>query len=46
MYMAIVTVKLRIYQNRKRADKQIKTIIMDKRLRETAYLRIEIMNSK
>ena len=45
-YTADVTLKLRIYQNKKWADKQIKTIIMDKRSQETAYLQVEIMNSK
>ena len=44
--MANVTFKLRIYQNRKWADEQIKSIIIDKRLLETAYLRVKIMNSK
>ena len=46
MYTANVTFKLRIYQNRKWAGEQIKTIIIDKRSLETAYLRVKIMNSK
>ena len=45
--MANVTFKLRIYQNRKWADKkQLKTILMDKKLRETTNLCVGIMNSK
>ena len=38
-------IQLRISQNRK-INEQIKTILMDKKLRETTNLGVEIMNSK
>ena len=44
---AKVRFKLRISQSRKRAEKkQLKTILMDKKLGKTTNLCVEIMNSK
>ena len=47
MYTVNGRFKLRISQNRKWADKkQLKTIFMDWKLRDTSNLGVEIMNSK
>ena len=43
---AYVSFKLRISQNRKWADKTAQKILLDKKLRETTNLCVEIMNSR